>query len=81
MEPITTAITLADISVMFFSALFKIVLASLAFVGVRFAISHMDKALGVDLAKDWVENADDHSKALYFGLRLIGVCILFGAVF
>lgn len=81
MEPITTAITFADLSIMLVSACFKIFLACLAFVGVRFAISNMDKALGVDLAKDWIEDADNMSRAVYFGLRLIAVCLLFGAVF
>lgn len=74
-------IDFSDFIVMAISVLFKIAVASVAFIGVRFAISHMDKALGVDIAKDWIENADDQAKAIYYGLRLVGVCVLFGSVF
>lgn len=74
-------LSFADLSVMLVSALFKIFLASVAFVGARLALAQMDKALGVEVVKDWIENADDQAKAIYFGLRLVGVCVLFGSVF
>lgn len=74
-------VNFAELGIMLVSVLFKMFLASIAFVCVRFAISHMDKALGIDVAKDWIENADDQSKAIYYGLRMVGVCVLFGSVF
>lgn len=74
-------INFADLGIMLVSALFKIFLASIAFVGVRFALNQMDRALGVDEIKDWIESADYQTKAIYYGLRLVGVCVLFGSVF
>lgn len=74
-------INFTDLGVMLVSVLFKLFLASVAFVAVRFSLNQMDRALGVDEVKDWIESADYQAKAIYYGLRLVGVCVLFGSVF
>jgi hypothetical protein len=69
-----------DFGILFVSMLFKLVVASMAFVGVRIAISNMDKAFEISV-KGWLNSANDNARALYFGLRLCAVCLLFGMVF
>lgn len=69
-----------DFKLMALSATFKLFVALLAFAGVRIGISNMDKAFGIN-SKGWVNDASDLAKSLYFGLRMIGVCILFGYIF
>ena len=58
--------------------LLKLTVALLALVGVRFALMWFDRILGVASFKDWINDADDMAKAVYYGLRFVAVCILVG---
>ena len=72
--------TFAELEVMLIAMTFKLLVASIAFAGVRMAIANMDKAFKIDV-KGWLNNASDVARAQYFGLRLLATCILFGLVF
>ncbi len=69
-----------EFQLLFISACFKLVVALLAFAGVRLAISNMDKAFNINV-KGWLDTANDNARAIYFGLRLVAVCWLFGQIF
>ncbi len=61
------------------SVALKIVLALIAFAGARLALLFLDRKLRFDFKK-WVGKANDQAVALYFGLRILAVCILFGLI-
>lgn len=57
----------------------KLASALIAFLIARLALRNLDKAAGFDF-KEWINNADDHAKGMYFGARIIAVCLLFGII-
>jgi len=62
----------------FVELLFKLAIALFALIGVRFALMWFDIISQVVRFGDWINEADDMSKAVYFGCRFIAVCILVG---
>ena len=69
-----------DFVLMAMAVAFKFCVALLAFAGVRIAIYNFDRAFGIS-CPGWLNDSSDMAKALYFGLRLVAVCILFGYIF
>jgi len=61
------------------SVALKIVLALIAFAGARFSLLFLDRRLRFDF-KNWLGQANDQAVALYFGLRILAICILFGLI-
>ncbi len=57
---------------------FKLTVALFALVGVRFALMWFDRIVGVTPFREWINDADDMAKAVYYGLRFVAVCILVG---
>lgn len=61
------------------SVALKIVLALIAFAGARLALLFLDRKLRFDF-KNWLGKANDQAVSVYFGLRILAVCILFGLI-
>ena len=57
---------------------FKLVLALVGFIMARICLYWMDKYLVPQKFTLWLENADDFSKAVYFGARIIAIALLIG---
>ena len=57
---------------------FKLTVALFAMVGVRFGLMWFDKIIGVHPFSEWINDADDMPKAVYYGLRFVAVCLLVG---
>ena len=58
--------------------LFKVVCLILGILAVRATMLWMDKYLVPEEFKEWINGTDNLSKALYYGLRVIGVCLMVG---
>lgn len=59
---------------------FKIILALLALLMARLGLLWFDHYLMPESFKNWItsDETTDIAKSVYFGLRLLGVCLLFG---
>lgn len=58
--------------------LFKLSLAILGLFMIRLSSVWMDKYLVPSDFKNWLEKANDNARALYYGLRMLALCILVG---
>jgi len=58
--------------------LFKLTALVLGIVAARLVLLWMDTKLVPEAFKEWIDNADDFTKAVYYGLRIIGICMLVG---
>lgn len=67
------------IGVLFVGLGIKLFMAILAVVCILLTVSTMDKYFGIDV-KGWLNDSDEASKALYFGLRMVALAILFGNI-
>ena len=57
---------------------FKLTVALFAMVGVRFGLMWFDRIIGVKPFREWINDASDMAKAVYYGLRFLAVCLLVG---
>lgn len=64
---------------MLLQGLFKVTLALFAVIMARLSLLWFDRWLMPSTFRLWIEeNAQDNARALYYGLRLLAVCLLFG---
>lgn len=61
------------------SLLLKLYSAFMAIVCVRMTLFIFDKTIKYSFL-EWIENCDNRDRALYYGLRYLGTCILFGFI-
>lgn len=59
------------------STVMNLIWVLLALYFVRKELSKFDRAGGV-IFRDWMKHASSSDRALYFGLRFLGICILLG---
>lgn len=57
----------------------KIVGALIAWMVLRYSLTNLDKATGLDF-KQWVKDSDVQSKSIYLSFRILAIAILFGSV-
>lgn len=67
------------IGVLFIGLGIKLFMAIMAVICILLTINAMDKYFGIDV-KGWLNDSDEASKALYFGLRMVALAILFGNI-
>lgn len=72
MELVTVSVLLVGLGI-------KLFMAIMAVICILLTISTMDKYFGIDV-KGWLNESDEASKALYFGLRMVALAILFGNI-
>ena len=58
--------------------LFKLTLAMLGLIMLRISSVWMDKYLVPSEFKNWLEKSSDEARALYYGLRMLALCLLVG---
>jgi hypothetical protein len=61
------------------SMVMKLILAVLAFAGMRFTLWKLDSLAGFDF-REWLRNASDIGKGIYLAGRILAVCILLGII-
>ena len=62
----------------FLQGTFKLVLALIGFLMARICLYWMDKHFVPQKFILWLEEADDISKAVYYGARIIAIALLIG---
>jgi hypothetical protein len=72
MDAVTISVLLAGLGIKFFMAV-------VAVVFILLTINVMDKRFGISV-KGWMEESSDLAKAIYFGLRMVALCFLFGTI-
>lgn len=58
--------------------LFKLSLALIGLIMARLSAGWMDKYLVPSEFKKWLKESSDEARALYYGLRMLALCILVG---
>lgn len=60
--------------VMFIGFMFKLLMAAVGYHAMRAILRQLDERLKFDF-KEWLHNADDLSKGIYLGLRVLSIAI------
>lgn len=61
------------------SAGLKLALAAAAFAAAWWSLRLFDRRQDFDF-KHWLETADEQGRGIYFGFRILAICILFGLI-
>lgn len=67
------------LSVIIIGSLLKLIMASIALLAVMFGLSWFDKRTKLSFTS-WMKGATDETRAIYYGFRILAVCLLFGLV-
>ena len=57
----------------------KLMIAIIAILICRISLIYMDRVAGFNFT-NWLEQADSRDKALYYGCRILAICLLVGLV-
>jgi len=67
------------ISIILTSIIAKLVVAVAAYIVIRLVLRQLDRSAQIYFS-DWYHDADPKSRAIYFGCRIIAICLLFGLI-
>ncbi len=72
MDGVTLGVIAVGLGLKFVAALFAV-------FAIFFTIVWMDKKFAINI-KGWLNDSSDVTKAIYLGLRFVGLCVLFGLI-